>query len=68
MTLQPQTTQAGARVAAAASAARHDAGGPTVPLRSNRPLQGVDPARRLRNFDVFDLAPNPKDAAAPATL
>jgi phosphonoacetate hydrolase len=53
------------------SAARHDLTGLTVPLRShggiseqkvpllfNRPLQGVDPARRLRNFDVFDLALN----------
>ena len=53
------------------SAARHDLSGLTVPLRShggiseqkvpllfNRPLQGVDPARRLRNFDVFDLALN----------
>ena len=53
------------------SAARHDLSGLTVPLRShggiseqkvpllfNRPLHGVDPARRLRNFDVFDLALN----------
>ncbi|HEY1091058.1 MAG TPA: alkaline phosphatase family protein, partial [Burkholderiaceae bacterium] len=53
------------------SAARHDLSGLTVPLRShggvseqkvpllfNRPLQGVDPQRRLRNFDVFDLALN----------
>ena len=53
------------------SAARHDLGGLTVPLRShggiseqkvpllfNRPLKGVDPHRRLRNFDVFDLALN----------
>ncbi|MES2990617.1 MAG: phosphonoacetate hydrolase [Pseudomonadota bacterium] len=53
------------------SAARHDLSGLTVPLRShggiseqkvpllfNRPLQGIDPARRLRNFDVFDLALN----------
>jgi len=51
--------------------ARHDLSGLTVPLRShggiseqkvpllfNRPLQGVDPLRRLRNFDVFDLALN----------
>jgi phosphonoacetate hydrolase len=51
--------------------ARHDLSGLDVPLRShggiseqkvpllfNRPLQGVDPARRLRNFDVFDLALN----------
>ncbi|HEY9239527.1 MAG TPA: phosphonoacetate hydrolase [Burkholderiaceae bacterium] len=53
------------------SAARHDLSGLTVPLRShgglseqkvpllfNRPLHGIDPARRLRNFDVFDLALN----------
>lgn len=53
------------------SAARHDLSGLTVPLRShggiseqkvpllfNRPLQGVAPGRRLRNFDVFDLALN----------
>jgi phosphonoacetate hydrolase len=53
------------------SAARHDLSGLTVPLRShggiseqkvpllfNRHLQGVAPGRRLRNFDVFDLALN----------
>lgn len=53
------------------SASRHDLSGLTVPLRShggiseqkvpllfNRRLQGVDPGRRLRNFDVFDLALN----------
>jgi len=53
------------------SAARHDLSGLTVPLRShggvseqkvpllfNRPLHGVDPNRRLRNFDVFDLVLN----------
>jgi phosphonoacetate hydrolase len=53
------------------SAARHDLSGLTVPLRShggiseqkvpllfNRPLHGVAPSRRLRNFDVFDLALN----------
>jgi len=53
------------------SEAKHDLSGLTVPLRShggiseqkvpllfNRTLQGVDPARRLRNFDVFDLALN----------
>ncbi|MDR0226182.1 MAG: phosphonoacetate hydrolase [Burkholderiaceae bacterium] len=58
------------------SAARHDLSGLTVPLRShggiseqkvpllfNRPLHGVDPHRRLRNFDVFDLALNHTDAA-----
>jgi phosphonoacetate hydrolase len=53
------------------SAARHDLSGLTVPLRShgglseqkvplvfNRALHGVAPTRRLRNFDVFDLALN----------
>jgi len=29
-----------------------------VPLLFNRPLQGVAPSRRLRNFDVFDLVLN----------
>ncbi|CAG2133921.1 Phosphonoacetate hydrolase [Cupriavidus yeoncheonensis] len=29
-----------------------------VPLVCNRPLAGLDPARRLRNFDAFDLALN----------
>lgn len=29
-----------------------------VPLLFNRPLQGVDASRRLRNFDVFDLVLN----------
>lgn len=29
-----------------------------VPLLFNRPLQGVDPQRRLRNFDILDLALN----------
>ncbi len=51
--------------------AKHDLSGLTVPLRShggiseqkvpllfNRPLQGIDPKRRLRNFDVFDLVLN----------
>ena len=50
---------------------RHDLSGLTVPLRShgglseqlvpllfNRRLSGLDPDRRLRNFDVFDLALN----------
>jgi len=50
---------------------KHDLSGLTVPLRShgglseqkvpllfNRPLQGVPATRRLRNFDVFDLALN----------
>ncbi len=29
-----------------------------VPLLVNRPLHGVDPARRLRNFDAFHIALN----------
>ena len=29
-----------------------------VPLLFNRPLRGVHPHRRLRNFDVFDLVLN----------
>ncbi|WP_432260690.1 phosphonoacetate hydrolase [Cupriavidus sp. TMH.W2] len=50
---------------------RHDLSGLDAPLRShggvseqvvplvcNRPLRGLDPARRLRNFDAFDLALN----------
>lgn len=53
------------------SAARHDLSALEVPLRShggiseqrvplilNRRLQGLDPARRLRNFDAFELALN----------
>jgi phosphonoacetate hydrolase len=53
------------------SAARHDLSGLDAPLRShggiseqrvplilNRPLVGLDPQRRLRNFDAFDLALN----------
>jgi phosphonoacetate hydrolase len=53
------------------SESRHDLSGLTVPLRShgglseqkvpllfNRPLRDVAPGRRLRNFDVFDLALN----------
>ena len=53
------------------AAARHDLSALEVPLRShggiseqrvplilNRPLQGLDPNRRLRNFDAFDLALN----------
>ena len=53
---------------------RHDLSGLTVPLRShggiseqkvplifNRPLRGVAPGRRLRNFDVFDLVLNHTD-------
>ena len=55
----------------AAAAARHDLSGLDAPLRShggiseqrvpllfNRVLRNIDPARRLRNFDVFDLALN----------
>ncbi len=51
--------------------ARHDLSGLDAPLRShggiseqrvpllfNRVLRDVDPGRRLRNFDVFDLALN----------
>ena len=51
--------------------ALHDLSGLTVPLRShggiseqkvpllfNRPLRDIDPSRRLRNFDIFDLALN----------
>jgi phosphonoacetate hydrolase len=60
------------------SASRHDLSGLTVPLRShgglseqkvpllfNRPLRGLDAGRRVRNFDIFDLALNhtgPADA------
>jgi phosphonoacetate hydrolase len=53
------------------SAARHDLSALDVPLRShggvseqkvplvlNRPLPGLDRARRFRNFDAFDLALN----------
>jgi len=53
------------------TAARHDLSGLDVPLRShggvteqrvplivNRPLDGLDTTRRLRNFDAFDLALN----------
>lgn len=53
------------------SASRHDLSGLDAPLRShggvseqrvplilNRKLEGLDPARRLRNFDAFDLALN----------
>jgi phosphonoacetate hydrolase len=53
------------------SPSRHDLSGLDAPLRShggiseqlvpllfNKPLADVDPARRLRNFDVFDLALN----------
>lgn len=52
-------------------ASEHDLSGLTVPLRShgglseqkvpllfNRKLQGIEPHRRLRNFDVFALALN----------
>ena len=53
------------------SPSRHDLSGLDAPLRShggvseqlvpllfNRPLIDVDPQRRLRNFDIFDLALN----------
>jgi phosphonoacetate hydrolase len=53
------------------SPSRHDLSGLDAPLRShggvseqlvpllfNRPLSDVDPGRRLRNFDIFDLALN----------
>jgi phosphonoacetate hydrolase len=53
------------------SAARHDLSGLDAPLRShggvseqtvplivNRPVQGLDMARRLRNFDAYDIALN----------
>ncbi|MEO5882038.1 MAG: phosphonoacetate hydrolase [Caldimonas sp.] len=53
------------------SPSRHDLSGLDAPLRShggiseqlvpllfNRPLSDVDPQRRLRNFDIFDLALN----------
>ncbi len=53
------------------SPSRHDLSGLDAPLRShggvseqrvpllfNRPLEGVAPERRLRNFDIFDLALN----------
>lgn len=58
-------------------ASEHDLTGLTVPLRShggvseqkvplvfNRQLEGVDAGRRLRNFDIFELALN----HAPATI
>ena len=51
------------------SPSRHDLSGLTAPLRSHggvseqtipllfsRPLRDVAPGRRLRNFDIFDLA------------
>ncbi|MCE2879650.1 MAG: phosphonoacetate hydrolase, partial [Comamonadaceae bacterium] len=53
------------------SRSRHDLSGLDVPLRShggiseqkvplivNRPTPGLDPNRRWRNFDAFDLALN----------
>ena len=53
------------------SADRHDRSGFDVPLRShggvteqriplilNRPTPDLDPGRRLRNFDAFDLGLN----------
>jgi phosphonoacetate hydrolase len=60
-------------------AAEHDLSGLDVPLRShggiseqrvplilNRVVNGLDAARRLRNFDAFDLALNHVQAAAAA--
>ncbi len=38
----------------------------TVPLTFNRAIGGLDAARRLRNFDAFDLALNHAQAAAAA--
>ena len=56
------------------SASRHDLSGLDAPLRShggsseqkvplivNRRLHGIDPARRFRNFDAFDLVLNHVD-------
>ena len=34
----------------------------TVPFMVNRPVAGLDPDRRLRNFDAFDVALNHVDA------
>ena len=61
----------GRHVVIGTSEARHDLSGLDAPLRShggiseqtvplllNRPTPGVPAARRLRNFDVFDLALN----------
>ncbi|WP_133647167.1 phosphonoacetate hydrolase [Paraburkholderia flava] len=58
-------------VALGTRADEHDLSGLTVPLRShggvseqtvplifNRSVSGIEPGRRLRNFDVFDLALN----------
>lgn len=58
-------------VALGTRAHEHDLSGLTVPLRShggvseqtvplifNRSVSGIEPGRRLRNFDVFDLALN----------
>ncbi|WP_137918130.1 phosphonoacetate hydrolase [Hydrogenophaga sp. 2FB] len=60
-------------------ASEHDLSGLTVPLRShgglseqkvpllfNRQLQGLIPGRRLRNFDIFDLALNHAVVSTPA--
>ena len=38
----------------------------TVPLTFNRVIEGLEPARRLRNFDAFDIALNNAQAAAAA--
>src|SRR5262249_60177836 len=61
----------GRHVVIGTSAAKHDLSGLDAPLRSHgglteqtvplvfsRPLSGRPPARRLRNFDIFDLALN----------
>ncbi len=61
----------GRHVVIGTSASRHDLSGLDAPLRShggiseqqvpllvNRPLQGVAPDARLRNFDIFDLLLN----------
>ena len=61
----------GKHVVIGTTASRHDLSGLDVPLRShggvteqrvplivNRPLDGLDAARELRNFDAFDLALN----------
>jgi phosphonoacetate hydrolase len=60
-------------------AARHDLSGLDAPLRShggiseqkvpllfNRKLRGIEGHRRLRNFDIFDLALNFAEEKVPA--
>ena len=59
------------RVVLGTTAARHDLSGLDVPLRSHggiseqrvpllfsRPVVGIEPGRRLRNFDIYDVALN----------